>query len=84
MKLFMSINKVNLSLGLIKYAPRNEDTWKKWRYGSTSALYGVEWSFHSPAALRGKQPPVNRARLNIMEKTEISCPYRELNPDSLA
>jgi hypothetical protein len=54
--------------------------------GIAISLHYMELSghLHSPAALRGKQPPVNRAVLNVMEKREISCSYRELNPDSSA
>jgi hypothetical protein len=54
--------------------------------GIALPLHYMELSghLHSPASLRGQESPVNRASLNVMEKREHYCPYRELNPDSSA
>jgi hypothetical protein len=52
----------------------------------TSALYGCQWS--TPLVLyhlvfSGQEDGWARASMNNMEKTNISCPCKESNPDSL-
>jgi hypothetical protein len=86
--------RVNLSLGIINQAPR-EDLWER-KCSFTILNFHTRWrwvvSFMPlPLYLPGHAATDNhwlggrlgpRANLDVMENKNISCPYRKSNPDS--